>query len=195
MFVVVFESTAPAEVSTIAETYYAKLEPILKTYSGFIQELSFSSPEDPNSGVTIARFENEEAAVRWRNDPTHLRIQKASREKVYSHYRIRAGNVIVPSKAQSPEAKIPERILVLLEQPKTIVTPLKAVDLGADIGHGVTEFVTYASDDVFVHIVGLKSREAASLLADSESIASCSSTSIIEVVREYSKTDRKEVAP
>lgn len=195
MFVVVFESAAPAEVSTIAETYYAKLEPILKTYSGFIQEISFSSPEDPNSGVTIARFENEEAAVRWRNDPTHLRIQKASREKIYSHYRIRAGNVIVPSKAQSHQEDKPERILVLLEQPKTIDTPLKAADLGADIAQGVTEFVTYVSDDVYIHILGLKSREAVTLLVDSESIASCSSTSIIEVVREYGKTDRKEAAP
>lgn len=196
MFFVVFESTAPLETASASAKFYSKLQPILKTYSGFIQETPFSSITDETSEVLIARFEDEAAAVRWRNDPTHLRIQKAAREKIFSQYRVRVGNLIPSESLQNTPQNLQhgaERLLMVLEQPKAENTPLREADIcAANNTQAVSHFATYENDDLFVHLVTLPSRQAAERIAQSEAAAVCSSISTIQVSRDYSAVDRHE---
>lgn len=188
MFLTILESTVPPELAPIAGQASAKLQPILQTHTGFIDKTDFTSVDDPTSDLSIVRFEDEAAALRWRNDPAHLRIQKAGREKLFSKYRVRAGYQLLSDATDANN----ERTAVLLEEPNTAANSLKLEDLPAHLEQDIADFATYKSDDAFVHVVGLKSRNAATLLSDLESIRSRCSVSSLDVQRDYSGTDRKE---
>lgn len=196
MFLVVFESTVPPAAASASDKFYAKLLPILQTYSGFIKETSYVSSLDETSEVLVGYFEDEAAALRWRNDATHLRIQKAAREKIFSKYRVRVGNLVPTEslKAVPQPEQGAERLLVVLEQRKAgDAVRLSRADIGAAIGEeGISDFAAYASEDSFVSLVTMASYEAAAILASSEVVAQCASMSTIQVSRDYSGIDRSE---
>lgn len=198
MFIVIFESITPLEAQDTAGSFYGKLQPIVETYSGFISEEALASTSNPEGGVTIAKFEDEAAAQSWRNNSTHLRIQKASREKVFTDYRIRVGQVTSPEQAQTGGSTTPVAgsILTLLEETKSDTSPfdLNVLCSGERAEGNAIDVASYKNDEKTVHVIGWASENAASEFIKSEHVAHCSSKLCVQVTRDYTKT-RREQAP
>jgi heme-degrading monooxygenase HmoA len=91
MYFAIFEGTELEGKAEVSEQYYKALSPILREIKGFISETGFGSPHTNRLGVLISVWEDADAISRWRNQATHLRIQKKANQDVYEDYRIRIG--------------------------------------------------------------------------------------------------------
>lgn len=72
----------------------AALESHLKGLDGFISIERFQSVKEPAKLVALSFWRDEAAVDAWRNRPAHRAIQSASRDEVFSDYRLRVAAVI-----------------------------------------------------------------------------------------------------
>jgi heme-degrading monooxygenase HmoA len=86
---VIFE----AEASAFGQSEYldlaAELRPLLQGNSGFLSIERYQSLTTPGKVLSLSFWENEDAIAAWRNLPEHRSAQRAGRERVFSHYRLR----------------------------------------------------------------------------------------------------------
>lgn len=194
MFFVVFESSEHAEAGAISAKFYEKLQNILQGFSGFIDETSFTSLENQDRDVLIATFEDEAAARRWREYPSHVRIQKAAREKVFIDYRVRAGpQVQLESLLEADSSSSTDSILMLIElmtnHDETTSVHLR---MSPEVESSISNISSYQSDNKQIHLITWTSNRAAFEYAQSVRIDPSSLVYCIKVARDYGKTNREE---
>ncbi|NID16371.1 antibiotic biosynthesis monooxygenase family protein [Luteibacter yeojuensis] len=72
----------------------ASLAPRLATVEGFIGNERFRSRHRPGRLVSLSLWENEAAAIRWRENALHRSAQDKGRGGLLKDYRIRVGNIV-----------------------------------------------------------------------------------------------------
>jgi len=88
-----------------AEVYLDRADRIrseLAAVDGFISNSLYRSLERAGWMVSLSIWRNEKAAVRWRTNATHYRMQEEARVVVLNDYRIRAGHILKDSELGVP---------------------------------------------------------------------------------------------
>ena len=94
MIAVIFESWPKAGKMQRYLDMGAALESQLKDLDGFISIERFQSVKEPEKLVALSFWRDEAAVDAWRQRPTHRAIQSASREEVFTDYRLRVAAVL-----------------------------------------------------------------------------------------------------
>jgi len=93
MFHVIFQvKTSPAGHQTYLDTA-ARLRPMLDEVRGFVSIERFRSLERDGWLLSLSKWADEAALVKWRTVPEHHAAQEAGRNGVFSDYRLRVGQV------------------------------------------------------------------------------------------------------
>lgn len=202
MFIIVFESMTPPEHERVSSNYYEKLQKLVLHQQGFISETPFESVNSPNRGLTLAEFADETAAHEWRMNPTHLRIQKSAREKIFTDFRIRAGPEFPLSGVKEPATPAvasSSRCRTLLVLRYTKEEGMESLDLDSLRPHTSTEYDpninAYKNDQNVIQILSWETEEAATKFRSCMTLPSHVSVHCIDIVRDYGKSDRKEAPP
>ena len=72
----------------------ASLAPHLAGMRGFIENERFRSQRHPGRLVSLSLWEDEAAAIRWREDSFHRSAQQKGRGGLLKGYRIRVGEIV-----------------------------------------------------------------------------------------------------
>jgi len=72
----------------------AALRPELDTIDGFISIERFESLAQPGKLLSLSFWRDEDAIAQWRNLERHRNAQRAGRDGIFSHYRLRVAEVI-----------------------------------------------------------------------------------------------------
>lgn len=100
------ESTARVPVAVIFEVepdparidaylgLAASLAPQLAAIEGFIENERFRSRRHPGRLVSVSLWEDEAAAIRWREQEFHRSAQQTGRGGLLKDYRIRVGEIV-----------------------------------------------------------------------------------------------------
>ncbi|MGD2170653.1 MAG: antibiotic biosynthesis monooxygenase [Gammaproteobacteria bacterium] len=72
----------------------AALRPELDTIDGFISIERFESLTVPGKLLSLSFWRDEAAIAQWRNLEHHRSAQRAGRNGIFSHYRLRVAGVI-----------------------------------------------------------------------------------------------------
>jgi len=94
MIAVIFEVT-PTEEST--EVYFEMAQALkssLEKVDGFISVERFQSLTHPNTFLSLSFWQNETAITQWKSNLEHQVAQQKGRKELFSHYRIRVGNIV-----------------------------------------------------------------------------------------------------
>lgn len=196
MFFVIFESSEHSETSAMSAKFYDKLHDRLQGFPGFIGETTSTSiGENQFPDIFIATFEDDAAADRWRRDPTHLRIQHASREKIFIDYRLRAGpqiqpNSLLPSEL-SPSVPM-DRLVMIIEAKRDEATTPHGFHTSQGMEGSISHVSSYKSTDKLTHLITWKSTKAAVEYARSVQGNPGSLVYLVKIVRDYTMTSRDE---
>jgi len=153
---------AMLEVNPIPEQFNAylgmarMLRPELDEIDGFIDNTRYGSQTRPGWLLSLSSWRDEKSLVRWRVSSNHYKIQQAARDRVFSDYRLRIGQVVTDTHVPEGHALTEQR--------------LDATETGA--GKAVTlfeakrapEWVKEAGADAVADSLGLD-RNAAGLVA------------------------------
>ena len=197
MYYVISESVVPANRASIAESYYNTLVPEIHKISGFVSEQELQSPTTTEKSVTISYWEDEAAIKRWRNETTHLRIPKKASAGVFESYRIRVGPVVVQEEDKEDVSSGQEHFIVFYQRDKAEedLTDNNASLIGSDAASQVKEnlldsAVYRASQAVWIS--AWRSKAAAREFERSIHRVPGNSVKRIQVLRDYTKADRKD---
>ncbi|GAA6143707.1 antibiotic biosynthesis monooxygenase [Hydrogenophaga sp. 5NK40-0174] len=106
MIAVIFEATPSPDSRHTYLDLAAQLRPQLENLDGFISIERFESLTQPGKLLSLSFWRDESAVSAWREAPDHRAAQKAGRQGVFSHYRLRVAQVIrdygSDSRAQAP---------------------------------------------------------------------------------------------
>lgn len=180
----------------MSSRFYDRLKEKLQDFPGFISEATSTSIEHPDRDVFVATFKDEASADQWRRDPTHLRIQLTSREKIFIHYRIRVGPQIQPDsllQVESSPITPVDRVLTLVEEGASnheSVTP--RFQTSPEIETSISSVSTFKDEDRLTHLITWKSAEAAVEYARYCQRNPDLLVYFIRILRDYSKTSRDE---
>lgn len=93
MILLVFKTTPRSDdVKAEYDEINAATQATARETRGFISWKEFSGPGGETVG--ILEFEDEDALVRWRDNPVHANANKRGREAVYGSYSVRVCNVM-----------------------------------------------------------------------------------------------------
>ena len=198
---VVFQGTVVPQYASLSDRFYTLLLPLLHASPGFIEETGFASTTDPNGQVLLAKFKDAESMETWRVEPTHLRVERTGREKVFEEYRIRIG-------PGAEEADEKEGQVVLLYQrphavaaagakdgktPQTVKELLDPQLLDAKILVGMDTVAVYQSEKTMLWISSWPSDATAKKVETALQRVEGDAVQRVKVVRDYTKVDRREV--
>jgi heme-degrading monooxygenase HmoA len=92
--------SAMLEVLPIPEQFDAylgmakMLRPELEKIDGFIDNARYASLTRDRWLLSLSSWRDEKALIRWRSQETHHKIMQAARDRVFSDYRLRIGQVV-----------------------------------------------------------------------------------------------------
>jgi heme-degrading monooxygenase HmoA len=200
MYYVLFSGTVHPSQAAAGEKFYIKLLPLLHQSQGFVSEIPFASTTDPNGQLLYAVFEDEEAVHRWRTEETHLRIERAGKDRVFEGYRIRVGPGVEEGKEEGgkEEGKEEEQLMLVYQRThaseapgglESIVDPPKAglVDWTKLNDSGV-----WQSEKTVMWLGSWKGVAAAKGFEKAAKRVEGDSVQIIRVVRDYGREDREQ---
>jgi heme-degrading monooxygenase HmoA len=200
MYYVVFSGTVHPSQAAAGEKFYIKLLPLLHQSKGFVSEIPFASTTDANGQLLYAAFEDADAVNRWRTEATHLRIEKAGKERVFEVYRIRVGPGVEGQKEEGGkergEGKGEEQVMLVYQRPHAsegpgglewIVDPPKAdlVDWTKLNDSGV-----WQSEKTVMWLGSWKGIAAAEGFGEAINRVDGDSVQLVRVVRDYGREDR-----
>jgi heme-degrading monooxygenase HmoA len=200
MYFVLFSGTVHPSQAAAGEKFYIKLLPLLQQSKGFVSEIPFASTTDPNGQLLYAAFEDAEAVNRWRTEATHLRIERAGRERVFEGYRIRVGPGVDGLKAEGGSGvgkeEGDEQLMLVYQRPhvsgapgglESIVDTPKAesVDWTKLNDSGV-----WQSEKTVMWLGSWKGMAAAEGFEKAVKRVEGDSVQMVRVVRDYGKEDR-----
>ena len=94
MFAVIFEVNPRPEAWDAYLSHAATLRPELLAIDGFIANERYASLGRPGWLVSLSPWRDEKALVRWRTQPKHHKTMQAARDRIFSDYRLRIGQVV-----------------------------------------------------------------------------------------------------
>jgi len=94
MITVIFEVTPKSEGKALYFEMAHALKSTLSQIDGFISIERFQSLSNPNTFLSLSFWQNETAVMQWKENFEHQTAQKKGKEELFSHFRIRVGNVI-----------------------------------------------------------------------------------------------------
>lgn len=210
--------SAMLEVSPIPEQFDAylgmakMLRPELEKIDGFIDNTRYASLTRPGWLLSLSSWRDEKSLVRWRTTTAHHKIQQAARDRVFSDYRLRIGQVVSDTQVPAGQVLLEQRLdvtetgqgtaVMLLDakcSPEWIKqsgAELVANSLGVDISApGLVSWDVFdelmTPGDVIVAVTwrdqaAFEAFERDAVMADDLRLRS------IRVVREYGMFDRRE---
>ncbi|EXJ60736.1 hypothetical protein A1O7_04889 [Cladophialophora yegresii CBS 114405] len=199
MYYVVFQGTEKEGKAAISEQYYNTLVPLLKASPGFIKETGFAAVHKERLTVLVASFEDEDAIKRWRNEPTHLRIQGNAAHGVYEDYHIRIGPLLDSDDQQATrnEGEVEQCILLYYRDSfegtpaDSIMSLLDMGDAAKEISEDLLDSSVYEGPQT-LWISAWKSGAAARRFAELLPRTPGEEVKFILVKRDYSQVVRKE---
>ncbi len=94
MMAVIFEAV-PREGQTQAYLdAAASLRPQLEHIDGFLSIERFESLSQPGKLLSLSFWRDEEAVRQWRALDAHREVQRAGRQHIFAHYRLRVASVV-----------------------------------------------------------------------------------------------------
>jgi heme-degrading monooxygenase HmoA len=162
----------------------ASLAPRLAGMPGFIENERFRSQRHPGHLVSLSLWEDEAAAIGWREDSSHRLVQQRGRSGLLKGYRIRVGEVVGgPVFAQGSESD-----LILLQS--------LASGAPGELAARVIDQLAADGHETFVNIRdpghALALIEGDHSLRDDGSLPAGVTLLRIRVLRDYGLTDRTE---
>jgi len=92
--IVIFEVKPKKEGIEDYLSHAANLKSELSKMDGFISSERFSSLNEEGKLLSLSVWENEEAAVGWRNQIAHRQSQKAGHNSLFEKYHITVASII-----------------------------------------------------------------------------------------------------
>ncbi|HEA16176.1 MAG: antibiotic biosynthesis monooxygenase family protein [Pseudoalteromonas prydzensis] len=94
MLAVIFEVTPKHQGKAIYFEMAQALKASLTNIDGFISIERFQSLSDPDTFLSLSFWQNETAIKQWKEHLEHRIAQEQGKQTLFSHYRIRVGNII-----------------------------------------------------------------------------------------------------
>ncbi|QUI61455.1 antibiotic biosynthesis monooxygenase [Pseudoalteromonas sp. A22] len=94
MLTVIFEVTPKEQGKAIYFEMAQALKSTLNEVDGFISIERFQSLSNQDRFLSLSFWQNETALMQWKEHFEHQIAQKKGKEELFSHFRIRVGNVI-----------------------------------------------------------------------------------------------------
>ncbi|ETI24409.1 hypothetical protein G647_03778 [Cladophialophora carrionii CBS 160.54] len=199
MYYVVFQGTEKEGKAAVSEQYYNTLVPLLKASRGFIKETGFAAVHKERLTVLVASFEDEGAIKRWRNEPTHIRIQGKAAHGIYEDYHIRIGPLLNSVGQQTNQDDEETKQCILLYYRDSFEgTPADSITSLIDVGKTAKEISDELLDSSvyegpqILWISAWKSEAAASRFEKLLPRTPGDDVKFILVQRDYSQASRKE---
>ncbi|GAA4883623.1 antibiotic biosynthesis monooxygenase [Ferrimonas pelagia] len=107
MIVVIFEVYPHAHGKADYLAVAAELRALLLQADGLISAERFESLSEQGKLLSLSFWRDEAAVANWRNELMHRQAQQRGRASLFSHYRIRVGEIgrdySIDQRAQAPE--------------------------------------------------------------------------------------------
>ncbi|KAA1002546.1 antibiotic biosynthesis monooxygenase [Paraburkholderia panacisoli] len=210
--------SAMLEVNPIREQFDAylgmarMLRPELDKVEGFIDNTRYASLTRPGWLLSLSSWRDEKSLVRWRTTTAHHKIQQAARDRIFSDYRLRIGQIVSDTHLPAGQVLLEQRLDVTETGQGTAVMLLDAKcspewlkqagaeqvveSLGVDLSApGLVSWDVFDAllvpGDVIVVATWLDQAAFETFERDAV-IAADSRLRSIRVVREYGMFDRRE---
>lgn len=124
--------SAMLEVKPIPEQFDAylgmarMLRPELEKIEGFIDNNRYASLTRDGWLLSLSTWRDEKSLIRWRTQGTHHKIMQAARDRVFSDYRLRIGQVVSDNRIPVGEVLLEQRLDVTETGQGTAVMLLEA---------------------------------------------------------------------
>ena len=93
-FTVIFEEQPNLEYEKTYNAAGRSLDPLSQRSPGFIENIRYRSLNRDGWMLSLNSWKDEEALIRWREDPQHRKYQRLSREKLLLDYRLRVVEIL-----------------------------------------------------------------------------------------------------
>jgi heme-degrading monooxygenase HmoA len=98
------------------------LRPELEKIDGFIDNNRYAGLTREGWLLSLSSWRDEKALVRWRSQAAHHKIMQAARDRVFSDYRLRIGQVVSDNQLPAGQVLIEQRLDVTETGRGTAVT-------------------------------------------------------------------------
>jgi heme-degrading monooxygenase HmoA len=175
----------------------AALKPALDDMGGCLFIDRFKSLTRENLLLSYQIWQDEGSMTAWRVDASHHRVQEVGREKIFSDYRIRIGQVIYEARPGKPiwepERRTPYNDPARRRPTYVVATESKSLDLPVATRWQRDSFESMYRPGYFSHLVDLPDERSglefgARLFAD----PTTEYFRVFEVMRDYGMYDRTE---
>jgi heme-degrading monooxygenase HmoA len=86
------------------------LRPELEKIDGFIDNTRYASLTRAGWLLSLSSWRDEKSLVRWRTTTKHHKIQQAARDRVFSDYRLRIGQIVADTRVPEGHALSEQRL-------------------------------------------------------------------------------------
>jgi len=146
--------SAMLEVNPIPEQFdvylgMAKmLRPELEKIEGFIDNTRYASLTREGWLLSLSSWRDEKSLVRWRTTTKHHKVQQAARDRIFTDYRLRIGQIVADTHVPPGEVLLEQRLDVTETGAGTAATLLDA--------KRAPDWVKSAGAEAIAKAVGLK---------------------------------------
>ncbi len=133
MFAVIFEVTPKPERWDEYLSHAATLRPELLAIDGFLDNKRYNSQRHPGRLLSLSLWRDEKSVIRWRTHAGHVAVQTAGRQRVFSDYHLRVGEVTHDGGAPLPQSRLDAtetgaaKAITLIESP-AVDPPAEVLD-------------------------------------------------------------------
>ena len=121
MFAVIFEVKLNPEQSDTYLEQAGILRPELEKIEGFIDNERYRDRVDEGTLLSLSRWQDEKAVVRWRTKGIHHKSQAMGRGGVFLDYHLRVGEFVDDHASRIDETEIgPSKAITLSEAPADV---------------------------------------------------------------------------
>ncbi|WP_207002528.1 antibiotic biosynthesis monooxygenase family protein [Trinickia mobilis] len=188
------------------------LRPELEKIDGFIDNNRYASLTREGWLLSLSSWRDEKALVRWRSQAAHHKIMQAARDRVFSDYRLRIGQVVSDDQLPAGQVLIEQRLDVTATGRGTAVTLREgkfspdwvkragaegvAKSLGVDtrapglVAWDVFDALTTPGD--VIAVVTWRDQAAAQAFEHDAATADGLRQRNVRIIREYGMFDRRE---
>lgn len=188
MYYSIFEAIHEPDKGEVAEAYYKSLVPKVKQIRGFIQDTFYGSPHTAGKAVNIAKWKDEDAMSRWRNESNHLRAQHKGAD-IYQSYRLRLGGDLEGPDEQARHFVVLYHRATLDEIPEDDITSLLQPEAASGIRKYILGSSVYQGPRI-VWVSAWQSQDAAENLMKMPPRQDGDEIIAVRVRRDYTKSDR-----
>jgi heme-degrading monooxygenase HmoA len=108
--------SAMLEVNPIPEQFDAylamakMLRPELEKIDGFVDNARYGSLTRDGWLLSLSGWRDEKSLIRWRVDGKHFKVQQAARDRIFTDYRLRIGQVVADTRVPEGQTLREQRL-------------------------------------------------------------------------------------